>query len=324
MGVARPDTVNWSKKREGRVSTATVLKLPDFSPSLWRRCLPSTLRLSKHTSSQPRKIVDGSLPMRRAGPLLEIDWFSPRTFAPFPHLLPHLASFRSSRRLSSTIPSSGVVDPAIITKFMNSISSTLATVAPPSYDAQPPSIGPFDGGACHSSDATPTSTHSSPINLANMPEPFRPGSLSVTSPAEASISTDNTASSLPSNVPRPSSQHVPRAWQHLVRSDFWFTDGNIVLIAGNAIFKVHRGQLERQSEMFRDLFSVPQPQSVGDPHQMQGLQQRHTAGEQHPTKQESEDGMDEGVDLIDGCHWVELHDRPSDVFYFLAALYDGL
>ncbi|KAH6901125.1 hypothetical protein BKA70DRAFT_1375140 [Coprinopsis sp. MPI-PUGE-AT-0042] len=62
--------------------------------------------------------------------------------------------------------------------------------------------------------------------------------------------------------------------------------GNIVLIAGNAIFKVHRGQLERQSEMFRDL-----------------------SREQ---------------DLIDGLHWVELHDRPSDVLYFLAALYDGL
>lgn len=77
----------------------------------------------------------------------------------------------------------------------------------------------------------------------------------------------------------------------LVRSDFWFVDGNIVIIAGPAAFKVHRGQLERHSEVFDGLFSVPQPQ-----------------------KQE----------LFDGCLWVELHDCPSDVFYFLGALYDGL
>lgn len=77
----------------------------------------------------------------------------------------------------------------------------------------------------------------------------------------------------------------------LIRSDFWFLDGNIVIIAGQAAFKVHRGQLERHSEVFNGLFSVPQP------------------AEQ---------------DLLDGCLWVELHDRPSDVFYFLSALYDGL
>ncbi|KAF6755745.1 hypothetical protein DFP72DRAFT_807380 [Ephemerocybe angulata] len=81
-------------------------------------------------------------------------------------------------------------------------------------------------------------------------------------------------------------------WEGLIRSDFWFRDGNIVLLAGNAAFKVHRGQLERQSEVFRDLFSLPQPEDAAD--------------------------------LIDGCAWVELHDRPADVFHFLRAIYDGL
>ncbi|KAG0698779.1 hypothetical protein DFH29DRAFT_990994 [Suillus ampliporus] len=47
--------------------------------------------------------------------------------------------------------------------------------------------------------------------------------------------------------------------QALIRSDIWFADGNIVLIADSAAFKVHHGQLERHSEVFRDLFSVPQP-----------------------------------------------------------------
>ncbi|KAF8186800.1 hypothetical protein BJ912DRAFT_970842 [Pholiota molesta] len=77
----------------------------------------------------------------------------------------------------------------------------------------------------------------------------------------------------------------------LIRSDFWFHDGNIVIIAGSAAFKVHRGQLERRSEVFSDLFSIPQPKEQ---------------------------------ELIDGCPYVELQDCPSDVFYFLSALYDGL
>ncbi|KAF9444518.1 hypothetical protein P691DRAFT_796436 [Macrolepiota fuliginosa MF-IS2] len=78
-----------------------------------------------------------------------------------------------------------------------------------------------------------------------------------------------------------------------VRTDFWFYDGNVVIIAGPAAFKVHRGQLERHSEAFLGLFAVPQP----------------------PSQEQ---------DLVDGCPCVEFHDSPSDVFYFLSALYDGL
>lgn len=77
----------------------------------------------------------------------------------------------------------------------------------------------------------------------------------------------------------------------LIRSDFWFLDGNIVIIAGQAAFKVHRGQLERHSDVFNDMLSIPQPQDQ---------------------------------ELVDGCFWFELYDCPSDVFYFLRALYDGL
>jgi hypothetical protein len=46
----------------------------------------------------------------------------------------------------------------------------------------------------------------------------------------------------------------------LVRSSIWFDDGNIISVAaGSAAFKVHRGQLERHSEVFYDLFSIPPP-----------------------------------------------------------------
>lgn len=84
---------------------------------------------------------------------------------------------------------------------------------------------------------------------------------------------------------------LPNTFADLVRSDFWFLDGNLIIIAGQAAFKVHRGQLERHSEIFNGLFSIPQPQDQ---------------------------------ELFDGCIHIELYDNPSDVFYFLSALYDGL
>jgi hypothetical protein len=69
------------------------------------------------------------------------------------------------------------------------------------------------------------------------------------------------------------------------------TSGSLMATLSLSQVKVHRGQLERHSDVFNDMFSIPQP-----------------------TDQE----------MIDGCFWVELYDRPSDVFYFLRALYDGL
>ncbi|KAG6858739.1 hypothetical protein C0991_002104, partial [Blastosporella zonata] len=86
------------------------------------------------------------------------------------------------------------------------------------------------------------------------------------------------------------SSNTPVGFSNVIRSDFWFLDGNIVIIAGQAAFKVHRGQLERHSDVFNSLFSLPQPQDD---------------------------------DLFEGCVYVELQDNPSDVFYFLSALYDG-
>ncbi|RPD58813.1 hypothetical protein L226DRAFT_471169 [Lentinus tigrinus ALCF2SS1-7] len=78
--------------------------------------------------------------------------------------------------------------------------------------------------------------------------------------------------------------------QHFRTTDFWFADGNIILLVQDVAFKVHRGQLVRHSDIFHDMFSLPQP--VGD--------------------------------MIDGCPWVQLHDDPGDVLHLLRALYDGL
>ena len=45
----------------------------------------------------------------------------------------------------------------------------------------------------------------------------------------------------------------------VTRSEIWFEDGNVVLQAENMQFKVHRGMLARNSSIFNDMFSVPQP-----------------------------------------------------------------
>ena len=42
------------------------------------------------------------------------------------------------------------------------------------------------------------------------------------------------------------------------KTDFWFADGNVVLLARDVAFKVHRGPLVRHSDIFRDMFSLPQ------------------------------------------------------------------
>ncbi|KAL6298842.1 hypothetical protein BKA93DRAFT_743329 [Sparassis latifolia] len=73
-------------------------------------------------------------------------------------------------------------------------------------------------------------------------------------------------------------------------ADFWFADGSIVLIAENATFRVHQGVLSRHSEVFRELFTVPQP------HDEQSVY---------------------------GCPVVRLYDSPIDLRYLLRVLYDG-
>ncbi|KAF7354445.1 hypothetical protein MVEN_01133500 [Mycena venus] len=83
----------------------------------------------------------------------------------------------------------------------------------------------------------------------------------------------------------------PKTLSNIVRSELWFSDGNVVIIASSVAFKVHQGQLRRHSGVFDNLFNTPQPKDQN---------------------------------LYDGCPWVEVDDCPSDMLYFLKALYDGL
>ena len=72
----------------------------------------------------------------------------------------------------------------------------------------------------------------------------------------------------------------------------WFEDGNIVLVAGNVAFKVHRSILSRQSAVFEDLFGIPQPDLAE-------------------------------VETMDGSPVVRLHDSALELTVFIEALYDG-
>ncbi|RPD57115.1 hypothetical protein L227DRAFT_602682 [Lentinus tigrinus ALCF2SS1-6] len=75
---------------------------------------------------------------------------------------------------------------------------------------------------------------------------------------------------------------------------FWFEDGNIVVIAQQTAFRVHRGVLSRHSETFSGLFTLPRP-----------------AGGAYE-------------EVIDTCPVVRVTDSPHDFKHLLHALYDGL
>jgi hypothetical protein len=70
--------------------------------------------------------------------------------------------------------------------------------------------------------------------------------------------------------------------------EFWLYDGSIVLAVENTLFRVHQTILANHSEVFADLFTVPQP---------------------------------ENEDMIDGCHVVHLYDDEKDFADLLKAMY---
>ena len=73
---------------------------------------------------------------------------------------------------------------------------------------------------------------------------------------------------------------VPKKDDH-----YWLDDGNIVLIANNAVaFRVYKGLLARISPVFQDMFSMAQPNDV---------------------------------EKMEGCAVVRLQDHPQDLRAFL-------
>ncbi|KAG6853332.1 hypothetical protein C0991_005158 [Blastosporella zonata] len=76
--------------------------------------------------------------------------------------------------------------------------------------------------------------------------------------------------------------------------DFWLRDGSIVLSVEKTLFRVHQTILANHSEIFSDIFSLPQPP--------------HEPGSKDSTR-------------IEGCLIVELQDKAKDVLDLLKAIY---
>ncbi len=79
-------------------------------------------------------------------------------------------------------------------------------------------------------------------------------------------------------------------------SDIWFEDGNVIVIAQHTAFRFHKGVLSRHSQVFRDLFLVPQPS----------------------TSEAS------ASDVFDGCPAVRVSDTSYDFRELLRAIYGGV
>ena len=72
--------------------------------------------------------------------------------------------------------------------------------------------------------------------------------------------------------------------------DFWLYDGSIVLSVESCLFRVHQTILANHSEIFSDLFTVPQP-------------------------------VEDAEEMIEGCRIVHLSDSESDFVDLLNAIY---
>lgn len=48
--------------------------------------------------------------------------------------------------------------------------------------------------------------------------------------------------------------------EHPLKSvDFWFTDGSVVLVVQNTAFRIHHSILSKHSDVFANLFTIPNP-----------------------------------------------------------------
>ncbi|KAL5537242.1 hypothetical protein ACEPAF_1065 [Sanghuangporus sanghuang] len=111
--------------------------------------------------------------------------------------------------------------------------------------------------------------------------------------------------------------------------EFWFSDGSVVLLAQDVLFRVHKSFLARHSLVFRDMFSLPQPPTTGSSSlKLSCVSSYCEDGNKCSTLPQEllmldDQAIENGQVTLDGCHVVCLHDFPGDVESLLYALYDG-
>lgn len=74
--------------------------------------------------------------------------------------------------------------------------------------------------------------------------------------------------------------------------ELWFEDGNVIVVAQKTAYRFHRGALSRHSEIFRGLFTVPQPEASS-------------------------------TQTMDGCPVIHVTDSSYDFKHLLRVVYDG-
>lgn len=72
--------------------------------------------------------------------------------------------------------------------------------------------------------------------------------------------------------------------------ELWFSDGNLVIQAGNRRFRVYKALLAARSSVFADMLSLPQS---------------------------------EAAETVEGSPFVRLQDSPADTTHFLRAIFDS-
>ena len=77
------------------------------------------------------------------------------------------------------------------------------------------------------------------------------------------------------------------------RSRFWFDDGSVILQAENTQFRVHCSVLSLHSNVFKDMFNMPQPTDTTT------------------------------VPNADSCPVIALFDKASDLEHVLSILYEN-
>ncbi|EPS93375.1 hypothetical protein FOMPIDRAFT_1056037 [Fomitopsis schrenkii] len=95
------------------------------------------------------------------------------------------------------------------------------------------------------------------------------------------------------------SKSSQRSWRHIAEDkQFWYDDGNIIIIAQNIAFRLYRGLLASESEVLRDILT-------GD------------------TVASSEHVLGTSTHPVDGCPIVLVTDRAAERLSFLSVLIHG-
>ena len=79
-------------------------------------------------------------------------------------------------------------------------------------------------------------------------------------------------------------------------SEFWFEDGNVVVVAQKTAFRFHKSVVSLHSSVFHDLFSIPRPCPTGE----------------------------EVDETFDGCPVIRVSDTSYDFRELLRAMYHGI